>query len=380
MRLGGKSVVKHARPGLVGLAAIALAATACGSTSSSGGAASSSSATQGKIALLLPETNTVRYESFDKPLFTAKLQALGYDTSKMIYANANQDAPTQQTQAEAAITNGANVLVLDPVNGTAAGAIADKAKTAGIPVISYDRLIKSTANVSYYISFDNEKIGQQQATALAEALAAKGKSPAHIVMINGDPQDNNATLFKKGAHSVFDPLVSSGKLVIDKEYDTDGWKPANAQTEMQQAITALAGKIDGVYCANDGTAGGAIAALKGAGVDPSSLPITGQDAGVDGIQRVLAGTQSMTIYKAIKPEAEAAAQAAYDLATGKTPDASTFPAKVNNGTADVPSLLLGSTVVTADKVKDTVIKDGFDKASDICTPDYAAACTKYGIS
>src|SRR6202171_630898 len=206
---------------------------ACGGSSSSGGTAGK------KIALLLPESKTARYESKDRPLFEAKLKSLCSNCT-LIYSNANQDAPTQQPQAEAAITNGANVIVLDPVDGAAAAAIVAKAKAANIPVISYDRLILNTADLNYYLSFDNAAVGALQGNALLTAMGAKATLAASVVEINGDPADNNAKLFKQGAHSVLD-----GKVTIKKEYDTPGWKPENAQTEMQGALTALGHKVDG---------------------------------------------------------------------------------------------------------------------------------------
>ena len=204
-----------------------------------------------------------------------------------------------------------------------------RAKQSNIPVVSYDRLV-TNADVDYYISYDNAQVGKLQGNSLLKALGSpNGKS---IVMINGAPTDNNAKLFKSGAHSVLD---KSG-VKIAKEYDTPDWSPDKAQTEMEQAITAL-GKdnIDGVYAANDGTAGGAIAAMKGNGVDPTKVPTTGQDAELAGIQRILAGEQYMTVYKAFKPEAEQAAELAYAVATGKQPPASLKITKVNNGKKDV---------------------------------------------
>lgn len=339
--------------------------------------AASATPAVGKIAILLPETKTARYETQDLPNFKAKLTALGFDVANnLIYSNANQDASAQQQQAEAALTNGAKVLVLDPVDSKAAAAIADAAKAQNVPVISYDRLITGTANVNYYISFDNVQVGKLQATALMTALASVTKPT--IVMINGSPTDNNASLFKQGAHSVFDPLVTAGKLTIAKEYDTPDWSPDQAQTEMTQALTALNNKVDGVYAANDGTAGGAFAAMKAAGLTKFP-PLTGQDAQVDGIQRIISGQQYMTVYKAIKPEAEAAAQLAFDLDTGVAVPSSMVTGTTNNGAADVPSILLTPVAVTKDNVETTVIADGFWKASDICTADFAAACTAAGV-
>ena len=365
----------HGRFAFAAIAAVcALALAACGDdeSSDSGGGASSDGGTKAaKIALLLPETKTARYEAQDKPLFEAKMQEL-CSNCEVLYSNADQDASKQQQQAEAAITNGAKVLVLDPVDSASAGSIVNRAKQSKIPVISYDRLI-TDAPVDYYISFDNEQVGKLQAESLLEALGGTNKP---IVMINGAPTDNNATLFKKGAHSVLD-----GKVDITKEYDTPDWSPDKAQTQMEQAITA-AGKdgFDGVYAANDGTAGGAIAAMKGAGVDPSTKPTTGQDAEVAGVQRILAGEQFMTVYKAIKPEAEQAAQLAFALSQGEEPPAGLVNAKTDNGAGQVPSVILKPVAVTKDNVADTVIKDGFIKPEELCTGKYADACTEAGVS
>ena len=332
----------------------------------------------GTIALLLPETKTTRYETADKPDFEAKMKELCPDC-QIIYSNANQDATQQLSQAEAALTNGAQVLVLDPVDSAAAATIADKAKAQGVPVIAYDRLILNSDGVNYYVSFDNVEVGKLQAQSLVDKLNQMGIQDPTIVMINGSPTDNNAGLFKQGAHSVFDPLVQAGKLTIAKEYDTPDWSPDQAQTEMQQALTALSNKVDGVYAANDGTASGAIAAMKAAGLNPLP-PVTGQDAELAGIQRILAGEQYMTVYKAIKPEAEAAAQLAYDLLT-KTPVPAdmTNGKTTNNGKIDVPSVLLTPVAVTKDNIKSTVVADGFWTVDQICTADYADACKAAGL-
>ncbi len=352
---------------LVAIAAlVTLVAAGCATTNKSSGGGGGGAK---KIALLLPETKTTRYEAQDRPLFEAKVKALCGDC-EIIYSNADQDAAKQQSQAEAALTNGAKVMVLDPVDSASAGAMVTKAKAAGVPVVSYDRLILN-ADVDYYISFDNEKVGQLQGTALVE----DGKKGS-IVMINGAPTDNNAKLFKKGAHSVID---SSG-FKVAKEYDTPDWSPDKAQTEMEQAITAV-GKdgFVGVYAANDGTGGGAIAAMKGQGIKPSTRPTTGQDAELAAIQRLLTGDQYMTVYKAIKPEAEGAAQLAVDLVNGQK-NSSAATAKVNNGTKDVASVLLEPVAVTKDNIKDTIVKDSFLKTSDICSGPAASACTAAGIS
>jgi len=341
-------------------------------------AASSSGTVSGKIALLLPETKTARYETADRPDFEAKMKEL-CPNCQIIYSNANQDASTQLSQAQAALTNGAQVLVLDPVDSAAAATIADQAKAQNVPVIAYDRAILNTANVNYYISFDNVKVGQLQAQSLVDKLNQMGIANPTIVMINGAPTDNNAKLFKQGAHSVFDPLVAAGKLTIAKEYDTPDWSPDQAQNEMQQALTALGNKVDGVYCANDGTASGAIAAMKAAGLTPLP-PVTGQDAELAAIQRILTGEQYMTVYKAIKPEAETAAQLAYDLLTNTpVPADMTNGMTVNNGTIDVPSVLLTPVAVTKDNINATIVADGFWTVDQICTTAYADACKAAGL-
>jgi D-xylose transport system substrate-binding protein len=362
--------------GLAAGSVLVLTLTGCGTASNSGGGGGgggTAAAQTGTIALLLPETKTTRYEAADRPYFEAKFKSL-CSGCEILYSNASQDAAKQQQQAEAALTKGAKVLVLDPVDGKAAATIVAKAQQQGVKVLSYDRLTQGA--IDAYISFDNEGVGKLQGETLLKGLGDKAKA-GNLVWINGDPTDNNATLFKKGAHSVLD-----SKVTVGKEYDTPQWSPDNAQREMEQAITAL-GKdtIVGVYAANDGTAGGAIAAMKGAGFSPIP-PVTGQDAELAAIQRILVGEQYMTVYKAIKPEAELAAQMAYNLLQGKSvfEGVEAPQSTVKNDTKDVPSALLTPVAVTKDNIKDTVIKDEFYKASDVCTGAYAQACTQAGIS
>jgi D-xylose transport system substrate-binding protein len=357
------------------VAAMTLLAAACATTDDGGGGGGGGGEAK-KIALLLPETKTARYEAADRPLFEAKVKALCSDC-EIIYSNADQKADEQQNQADAALTNGAKVMVLDPVDSASAASIVSKAKAQNVPVISYDRLITG-ADVDYYISFDNEKVGQLQAESLVSKLKEDGKSSGNIVMINGAPTDNNAKLFKQGAHSVLD---GSG-FKVGKEYDTPDWSPDKAQDEMDQAITSL-GKSGfvGVYAANDGTGGGAIAAMKGAGIDPASRPTTGQDAELAAIQRILEGEQFMTVYKAIKPEAEKAAELAVNLINGDRAAADALATeKVNNGQKDVASILLEPVAVTKENVKDTIIKDNFHPVDKLCAGAAASACQAAGIS
>jgi D-xylose transport system substrate-binding protein len=355
--------------------ALAMSIAACGDDDDDGGGGGGGGGDGGggSIALLLPETKTARYESQDRPNFERKVGEICPDC-EILYSNADQDPAKQQQQAEAAITKGAKVLVLDPVDAASAGAIVTRAKQSQIPVISYDRLI-TDADIDYYISFDNERVGKLQGEALVSKLEEDG-AKGDIVMINGAPTDNNAKLFKEGAHSVIDP----SPFKVAKEYDTPDWSPDKAQQEMEQAITA-SGKdgFVGVYAANDGTAGGAIAAMKSAGIDPATRPTTGQDAELAAIQRILAGEQYMTVYKAIIPEAEAAAELAVALVNGEKPPSGLVNGKIDNGAEQVPSVLLKPVPVTKDDIKDTIVKDKFWSVDEICGGKYAAACKEAGI-
>jgi D-xylose transport system substrate-binding protein len=355
----------------------ALGLAACGgdddSSSSGGGGGGGDSGGGGKtIALLLPETKTTRYEEKDRPLFEAKVKELCPDC-KVFYQNASQDANKQQQQADAAITKGASVLVLDAVDVASVGPIVQHANQKNIPVIAYDRLIPDQ-DIAFYVSFDNVKQGRVQAQSLLDKLgSADGKS---IVMVNGAPTDPSAGDYKKGAHQVFD---KSG-VKIAKEFDTPDWSPDKAQTEMEQSITSL-GKdgFAGVYSANDGMAGGIIAAMKGNGVDPQSKPVTGGDSEAAAIQRILTGEQLSTIYLAIKQQAETSAALAVDAAHGKMDPDGIAKDKVDNGSKKVDSVLLDPIAVTKDNIQDTVIKDGFLTVDEICTGKYAAACKEAGI-
>jgi len=347
----------------VGLAAV-IGLTACSGSSDSGSTSGSSGGSGDiKIGLLLPESKTTRYESFDRPLFEDKVKSLCSDC-QVVYANADQDASKQQQQAESMLTQGIKVMVLDPVDAKAAASIVSSATAQNVPVVSYDRLINAQ-NLAYYISFDNEKVGQLQGQALVDKLKKDGASGG-ILMVDGSPTDSNAAMFKKGAHSVID---GSGFSVL-AEYDTPDWSPDKAQEWVAGQLTQFGGQLAGIYAANDGTAGGAVAALKANGM--TVPPLTGQDAELSAIQRIVAGDQYMTVYKAIKPEAEKAAEVAVSLAQGQKVTGDT---QVNG----VPSTLLNPVVVTVDNVKDTVVKDGFYTVDQICTAEYAAACKTAGL-
>ncbi|WP_327678449.1 sugar ABC transporter substrate-binding protein [Kitasatospora sp. NBC_00458] len=363
---------------VVAVASVGLGLAACGSakestgSTSSGSAASGSAASGGtiKIGLLLPETKTTRYEQFDRPLIEQKIKELA-PTAQIDYYNANENATTQQTQVDTALTKGDQVLILDAVDSKSIQSSVQKAHDAGVKVIAYDRLAQGP--VDAYVSFDNKKVGELQGQALVAAVGDKANA-GQIIMINGSPTDPNAADFKAGAHSAID-----GKLQIGKEYDTPNWDPNNANQEAAAAITAIgAPNVVGVYSANDGMAAGIATALKAAGI---SVPLTGQDAQLDGVQRILAGTQTMSIYKPFKPETEITAEIAVDFAEGKTPPPALLPTTVTNGSGNtVPANLITPVVLTKDNIKSTVIADGLYTAQQICTPDYAAACAEAGIS
>ena len=226
---------------------IGLSLAACGGDDDGGGGGP-------KVALLLPESKTTRYEAHDHPEFEEAVKAECSDC-ELIYSNANQDAAQQQSQMEAALTDGAEVVVLDPVDSASAASMVQLAKQQDVPVVSYDRLILDTADVDAYVSFDNVRVGTLQGEALSQKLAADGNPTGPIVRINGAPTDNNAKLFGQGASQAF----SQAGVQVAQEYDTPDWSPDEAQTEMDQAITALGkGGFAGVYAMNDGTAGGAI--------------------------------------------------------------------------------------------------------------------------
>jgi D-xylose transport system substrate-binding protein len=324
------------------------------------------------IGILLPESKTARYETFDRPLLTQHLKEL-CPNCEVRYRNAGQDSATQQSQAEALVISGARVLILDAVDSTAASAIVSDAKSHSVAVVAYDRL--ASGPVDYHVSYDTEQIGQVQGTALLTALKAGGDPKrGQVVMINGSPTDPNAGGLKRGTHSVLD-----GQVTIGREYDTPDWSPDRAQQEMEQAITALGREpIIGVYAANDGTAAGAIAALKGAGF-ATLPPVTGQDAELAGVQRILAGEQYMTVYKAIKPEASIAAEMAIAAATGHEYRGNPTQ-RMSNGSVDVPSVLLNPIAVTRENVVSVIIAGGFYTVEKVCTTEYRQVCQRAGIS
>ncbi|WP_455359781.1 sugar ABC transporter substrate-binding protein [Streptomyces sp. SYSU K21746] len=322
------------------------------------------------IGLLLPEKQTARYEKFDRPLIEKRIKELAPDAT-VTYLNAEQDEDEQKRQFNDLITQQVDAIILGAVDTWTISSAVERADDEGIPVVAFDRLAEGP--IDAYASFDNEEVGRVQGKALLEALGDKAES-GRIVMMNGAITDPNAALFKKGAHSVLD-----GKVDVGKEYDTKEWKPENAYDNMEAAASALGtDNIVGVYSANDGMAGGVIDALKAVGF-AEIPPVTGQDAELAAVQRIVAGEQFMSVYKPYAPEAAAAAEMAVALARGDKLDRIAKSEVDSPTTTDIPSVLVPVVSLTKDNIDDTVVKDGVYTVAEICTPKYEKACEALGL-
>ncbi|MFE7637425.1 sugar ABC transporter substrate-binding protein [Kitasatospora xanthocidica] len=363
------AALRRALVSAVGLVLTLSMTAACGKAAGAKSDSSSAAGDPNAIGLLLPENaSSVRYESFDRPYIEAKVKALCAQC-KVLYNNAEGSAAKQKQQFDTLLAQGVKVIVLDPYNAKSTQDWVQEAAAKGVKVIAYDRL--AAGPIAAYTSFDNEKVGELQGRALLDALGAQA-ADADIVMIDGDEADPNAADFKTGAHKVLDGKV---KKVV---YEQSGqWDPVVAGQKISAAVTEF-GKngFQAVYSANDGMAAAIITQLKGAGI---KVPVGGQDASLDAIQRIVAGDQAYTIYKAYRPQAEAAAELAVALLQGK--DVKTIAtASVDSATAkNIPTKLLDAKIVTKDTIASTVLADGTYKASDICTADYAAACAAAGL-
>ncbi|UIX32230.1 sugar ABC transporter substrate-binding protein [Streptomyces sp. GQFP] len=326
------------------------------------------------VGLLLPETENTRYDKFDYPIIKNKVASLTNGQGRVDYANAGADADKQAEQLQKMIDDKVDVLLLDAVDAHAIASGVKKAKEAGIPVIAYDRLAEGP--IDAYISFDNELVGEVQGRSLLEALGGDVDPAAKIVMMNGSVTDPNAAQFKEGALSELE-----GKVTIAQSFDTKDWKPENAKSNMTRAIASIGeDNIAGVYSANDGMAGGIIEALEAAGVTKLP-PITGQDAELAAVQRILSGEQYMSVYKSYPQEAETAAEMAVARIQGRDIqfDALTRD-KVDSPTdKDVPAQLVSVVALTKLNIKTTVIEDGIYKVSDICTAKYEDECEAIGL-
>ncbi len=350
---------------------LALTVAACGSAnngSSTGSTGGNNGKDCKKVGVLLPETATsARWDSEDRPLLEKYIPQL-LPGATVDYNNAQGSADLQQTQAQADITKGDCILVIGPSDSIKAAAIVATAKAQNIPVISYDRLIYSNS-LNYYVSFDNTKVGALQGQYIADHYQSyvKANGTKNTVMIDGAQTDNNALLFRAGAHSALDPLFSSGALKNVYEKYTPNWDNPTAQTEMQAALTANQNKIAVAYVANDGMANNVIAALKAVKLNGKVL-VTGQDATVAGIHSILDGDQSMTVYKAISKEAMATAQLVAAISNGSNTSSiingqTTIP---QTGGANIPSVLEVPVAVDKTNIKSTVLADGFVTVQAIC--------------
>ena len=352
--------------GTVGL----LALTACGSSdsgSSSGETASGGAeAPSGKVGVILPDTqSSVRWETADRPFLENAFKEAGVDYD---IQNAQGDAGRMSTIADQMISQGVTVLAIVNLDSASGAAIEKKAESQGVATIDYDRLTLDGA-AKYYVSFDNTKVGELQGEGLAQCLDGE---KANIVYLNGSPTDNNATLFSEGAHSVLDKMPS---ITAVAEQAVPDWDNQQAATIFEQMYTQQKGDIQGVLAANDGLGNAAISILKKNGVN-GKVPVTGQDATVQGLQNILAGDQCMTVYKAVKKEAQGLADLAIGLIKGEDVK---VDGSVMDGDREVPAMLLEPQAIFKDSVKD-VVNDGFVTKEDLCTGEYADLCTEAGIS
>jgi D-xylose transport system substrate-binding protein len=333
---------------------------------------------KGKVAVLLPDTqSSQRYVQFDAPYLTKAFLAAGLTKDQFTVQNAQGSKSTMQTQADAAITNGASVILIDPLDSGSGAAIEKDAKDKGVATIDYDRLTLNGSS-SYYISFDNVIVGKKLGQGLVDCISQWKVPSPQVLEMDGDPTDNNATLFAQGYNSVLKPKYD------DKSYTKVGepagtWDNQKALTNFQQQFTAHP-NINAVLAANDGIGNSVISVLKTNHIPAKKIPVTGQDATLQGMQNILPGYQCMSVYKPIYLEAQAAAAVAMFMRAGEKPPSSLINGSTNNQTTDVPSVLLTPTAVTAVNMNATVIKDGFIKSSDLCVAAVKAACTAAGIS
>lgn len=351
---------------------LAMTLTACGGDDSSGNDGNGGGAENAKIGVILPDTeSSVRWEAADRPALEAAFKEAGveYDIQ-----NTEGDAEKMTALAESMIGDGVTVLAIVNLDSASGAAIQEKAAAAGVPTIDYDRLTLG-GSASAYISYDNVRVGELQGEGLVECL---GDKQANIVYLNGSPTDNNATLFAEGAHSVLD---GKDNLKVVGEQAVPDWDNEQAAKIFQQLYTAADGKVDGVLAANDGLGGAAIGVLEGAG-QAGKVPVTGQDATVEGLQNILAGTQCMTVFKSSVGEANALADAAIAIANGEDPE-TTGTVEDSEGGRDVPSVILEPVAITKDNIATEITKvfaDGSMTYEDVCTGKFEKLCTDAGIT
>jgi len=340
-------------------------------------------ASQGKgmIGVLLPDTTTsARYVTYDAPYLTQAFQAAGLSSDQFKIDNAQGQASTMQQQAEADITAGASVLLVDPLDVGSGAAIESNAESKGVKVIDYDRLVTGGPADRFYVSFDNVKVGQLIGQGEVDCITAWNVSNPNILIMDGDPTDNNAKLFAQGYNGVLDPKFKDGSYVKVGE-PAGTWDPPTAETTFEQQYTAHP-NINAVVTPNDDNANAVISVLQKNQIPAKSFPTTGQDASPSGLQNILKGYQCGTVYKPIYLEAQAAAALALYLRAGLTPPSTLVNATTSDTTLskDIASVYTTPIWVTTDNMADTVVKDGAIKVSDLCAGDLASACQAAGIS
>ncbi|MDA0179656.1 substrate-binding domain-containing protein [Solirubrobacter phytolaccae] len=360
-------------------AALAITVAACGSDdaapSGSGSNGSSTPAPTAKVGVILPDTaSSARWEQADRPFLADAFKAAGVESD---IQNANGDKAKFGTIADQMLNEGVNALLIVNLDSPSAAAVINKAKQQGVPVIDYDRLTLG-GGASYYVSFDNVAVGTAQGEGLVKCMQANGDKSGPVALLNGSPTDNNATLFKQG----YEKAIKDAGYTIAADQSVPDWDNTKAGTIFEQMFTKAKGDFVGVDSANDGLAGAVVSVLSRNGED-GKIPTTGQDATDEGLQRVLLGTQCMTVYKAIKKEADAASKLAIALAKGDTAGAdaqATGSVEDTETKQQVKSVLLQPQAIFKDSVKD-VVADGFTTADKLCTTaDLKKACQENGIS
>ncbi len=367
---------KKSRTWIALLAVLGLFAAACGGSDSSGGDGGGESGGDGEagaIWVLLPSSEgSDRWETDDRKFFT---QALTDSGAEFNVVNAEGDPSTQQRQAEQAIASGAKVIVLTNLDSGSGSAIIASAHEAGVKVIDYDRLTIEGPGADAYISFDNVRVGETMAEVLEPAIDALGVDKPQIAMLNGGPTDNNSSLFKQGYNATVSARVDAGDWEVAADEDTPNWDNQEGLRIFEQVLVGAEGNIDAAFAANDGLANSIVAALKSAGHDP--IPLSGQDATAGGIQNILSGWQTMTVYKTITGEVDAAVAVALAMLNGEDISAVTGEfavTTINNGQADLPFYALTPVGVTVDNIADTVIADGFRTWEEICVGEFEEFC------
>ena len=384
------------------LAVLGLIAAGCGDDDDGGDDEGASGGGEGSIWVLLPDTaSSDRWEQDDRRFFTEAFEAAGLSEDEdFTIVNAEGDAATQQSQAEQAIADGASVIVLTSLDTGSGATIIDQAKDADVAVVEYDRFNTGGSGGDAYVSFDNVAVGAAMAEAMEPAIDELGLDPARVVMLNGGEEDNNSFLFKQGYEATVTERVDAGDWELVADQFVPGWDNQEAQTLMEQILVDADNEVDAVFAANDGLANSVINAMEAAGVGP--VPVSGQDATAAGIQNVLLGKQTVSVYKPIQDEAGVAAAIALALRAGDDlEEAATSyeselasggsevsiigieaetgePAEEAEGDGIVPYVALVPIGVTIDNVADTVIADEFRTVEELCTGDVASTefCTQ----